>query len=808
MKQLTIMEIKRRSASLRSTDNITSAVSIVEGAKMIKDSSVNEIKRFINNIRSKNNVPFYTYLELFDAIVEKGTKSDIEYVGQVLSEAAVEAPSIPDPAQAVKNMAKAIKARRTRAINKAMGHTSDAAKALDNLKSALSQNVPSGTVNTGTNSTSSEQPSSEETANQEAAIKVYDNILEVLDRCEHCDRIYENYERISKRFNLEILFCENTRINGVEDTIVELCNLVDTYNMPGYIKFNTIVESAWYGLSSYYIEFNKHTILETAIDYFRFVDPDMSNYKSVMDASLIYDKEDMKGIDVLTEEEPEDSNETVPYHTLTFAKIVKEEADFDEIFKKFKENELSDKPETKLNKLINKLYDKNPSDVINKTPSLLSWIRTFFIVSTGAIPVIGPIVAAIGLITDRCIANAKDRKSLKKMIESFNKEIEASKKKLESTKSTETKEKLQEYIDSLEKNKKKLVSREADLYSDEERFDNFDIDDDLGDADFNWDDDDLFEFDEMTNSIEKFYNMSPISENDIRMIPFSITSNTSITEISKIVNKFPDYFHKNAFVDALKESLTSDKTKFKSENSIDRSLKKNAIRDAIDLLESTPIAEEKFDNNTEIIVYYDALFEAVEGMNFIFSVINEFEGDISSIHEASISNSLKLASMKIKKALTKMNDKHKGFYKNIDIGVNNLKKAAEKSLTADNREAVIKGSVLPSASKVLKLAIMNAGLIAIGQPIIAVIATLGYLGASAGFKAKERQMVIDEIEIELKMCQKYIDIAESKNDMKALKELLMIQRNLERQHQRIKYNMNVKFGQKTYDTSVTNPNNK
>ena len=56
-------------------------------------------------------------------------------------------------------------------------------------------------------------------------------------------------------------------------------------------------------------------------------------------------------------------------------------------------------------------------------------------------------------------------------------------------------------------------------------------------------------------------------------------------------------------------------------------------------------------------------------------------------------------------------------------------------------------------------------------------------------------MVLDEIEIELKMCEKYIDIAESKNDMKSLKQLLTIQRNLQRQQQRIKYKMKVDFNQ-------------
>ena len=62
-------------------------------------------------------------------------------------------------------------------------------------------------------------------------------------------------------------------------------------------------------------------------------------------------------------------------------------------------------------------------------------------------------------------------------------------------------------------------------------------------------------------------------------------------------------------------------------------------------------------------------------------------------------------------------------------------------------------------------------------------------------------MIIDEIEIELQMCDKYINIAEQKNDMKALRQLLTTKRELERQRQRIKYKMKVNFGQKYYDAN-------
>ena len=154
--------------------------------------------------------------------------------------------------------------------------------------------------------------------------------------------------------------------------------------------------------------------------------------------------------------------------------------------------------------------------------------------------------------------------------------------------------------------------------------------------------------------------------------------------------------------------------------------------------------------------------------------------------------------MKLKSAFTKMSDKEKSISRSIDLSLNNLTKSAEKAMTNDNREAVIKGSILPNASKVIKLAIVHAGLWFI-SPTLAVISFLGYLACSSKFKAKERQMVIDELEIEMKMCDKYIELAEQKNDMKALKQLLMTKRDLERQHQRIKYKMKIELGQKYYE---------
>jgi hypothetical protein len=51
------------------------------------------------------------------------------------------------------------------------------------------------------------------------------------------------------------------------------------------------------------------------------------------------------------------------------------------------------------------------------------------------------------------------------------------------------------------------------------------------------------------------------------------------------------------------------------------------------------------------------------------------------------------------------------------------------------------------------------------------------------------------------MCERYIKQAEDENDLKKVRQLEIIQRNLLRQQQRIKYKMHVVYNQKVPDVA-------
>ena len=160
----------------------------------------------------------------------------------------------------------------------------------------------------------------------------------------------------------------------------------------------------------------------------------------------------------------------------------------------------------------------------------------------------------------------------------------------------------------------------------------------------------------------------------------------------------------------------------------------------------------------------------------------------------SASTNIKMLSNKLQKMMQKVSDTDKEVSRKIDSSVNMFISGMQRAARNDNREAIIRGSILPSASKIVKTAILDTG-VALINPAIAIILALGQFAVSKRMKVKERQLVLDEIDIEIEMCKRYLRQAEDQNDLEAQKKLLRIQRNLERQKQRIQYNMKINWNQ-------------
>ena len=98
-----------------------------------------------------------------------------------------------------------------------------------------------------------------------------------------------------------------------------------------------------------------------------------------------------------------------------------------------------------------------------------------------------------------------------------------------------------------------------------------------------------------------------------------------------------------------------------------------------------------------------------------------------------------------------------------------------------------------SFSRCIKLLIPLLGISAIPVygPAVAIIALFGGIAISKDLTQKERTLLLDEIETEIEVLDKEISNAEAKNQMKKLRALLKTKKDLQRQYQRIKFNIRV-----------------
>lgn len=197
-----------------------------------------------------------------------------------------------------------------------------------------------------------------------------------------------------------------------------------------------------------------------------------------------------------------------------------------------------------------------------------------------------------------------------------------------------------------------------------------------------------------------------------------------------------------------------------------------------------PAVEESVDiEDKDAVVAY--LNEVADGNRILME-------SIVAVNELSISSHLKMA-------LNKMVNTVKGLDTKITVASNAVDSFSrlvshklDKSMEADNRESVIRGDILPSMSRCIKLA-CAAGVLCIINPALALVGLVVQFVMSSRGKAKEKQLVLNELDVELTMVDKYIQADEEKKDMKRLREHLLLKKKLQSQYARLKYNIKIEW---------------
>lgn len=479
---------------------------------------------------------------------------------------------------------------------------------------------------------------------------------------------------------------------------------------------------------------------------------------------LLYDKEDTPVLDIRVEdtvlELTEDNKQAIVAPKRNIAKD------------KMKELlNMSSKPVDVVKNKIKEMYAENPDNVIDELPNVFRILFDLFVIA-GAFA-ISPVLGIISGMVLWFIAMKVNREQAGKYVDKFKKEKARAEKRGEKL-TGKAKERNDAYVAKLTESITKLEDYQDSLHTDEEnderkgfgKEDEISSNSDDGLDDFDFGDDDfkiegaatnIILIDKAVTILENFkakpiYDYFASDKCDIRILPYIVKEGCESGLLDKRKTR-----------SILEDIVLDNKHNFKRWNTAKAGLR------ALDECGS-------INNN----LYYRA------------SKAIDFE---TIVQEMSIGNTLTMLADKVKNAASNLSDKEKVASKTLDDSIDNLRHAMENSLKQENKEAVIRGQVLPPASRIIKLALVS-GFTFLINPCLTVIYLLGVFALSKGLRAKERQIVLDEIDTELKVCKEYIEQAKNKQDMQAYRNCLQIEKKLLRQRDRLKYKMEVEYREK------------
>ena len=671
----------------------------------------------------------------------------------------------------------------------------------------------------------------------------YLSILEQTTKMVHIDRILKNYNEISKRFNMDKVITETYRDENIQDTILTVCNLIDTYNTSNSVKLNTTLETVWYGLSKFGYSIDLPLMFESACNYFMLKHDGANTCKLVLDATVITDPYKLGLSYIMEDPEVKDKfNNSIIGKTVEdsiFNFITKESVMitdntkkplvFVDSFNEFKKSE--DKDDGYL-KMLDILFKNKESDLVPNIMTVIEYMRIYLV--EYSLTSLDKIKEWLYFLSSRFMEMDYPVNIAEDLSVALNKEKDTVHDKISEEQDDEQKERLsiyvkyiENFIEDLETYISNVTGKSSDdIISIEKTEDN---EEELTEQDLQM----LAYIPAILNELkfDEYIDIDTYLEKNISIIP-----NDILIEICKFNRDYAPLVDPNHVIDLLENRLTAIKMGRVSSSTItDKYSTMSTYTDCINILKE----EQKSPVMTVEEAY--AYIKAYNTINSVLTLIESSYNTYGSILETSFGNTLKMAKERMAHAVANLGDKEKEASRSIDSAVNRFVEGLRRLFTTNQREAVIKGTICPSASQALKILLGATGLSAVGSvgtkaaagavakaaagaaagtktaaaltsaakvlgamkfPVLAIISILAFIICSKKFKNKERMMVLDEIDIELQMVDKYLELAERKEDLVAYKQLITIKRSLERDKQRIQYGMKVS-GQRVIPVSDT-----
>ena len=173
-----------------------------------------------------------------------------------------------------------------------------------------------------------------------------------------------------------------------------------------------------------------------------------------------------------------------------------------------------------------------------------------------------------------------------------------------------------------------------------------------------------------------------------------------------------------------------------------------------------------------------------------------------ALSEGSLMGKVDAVIDKFKSSLTALSDKEKMASATFDAAIESVKKSIMEVGEDEAREDVIADRYIPRASRVVKLT-LAMGLGYMIAPTLSIIGLFFYIAKTLQHRRDERRKVLNELDVEIDMCKKYIKQAEEKDDFEKMKRYKLILKKLLDTREKVKFLM-VSKGENVYSADYKN----
>ena len=158
---------------------------------------------------------------------------------------------------------------------------------------------------------------------------------------------------------------------------------------------------------------------------------------------------------------------------------------------------------------------------------------------------------------------------------------------------------------------------------------------------------------------------------------------------------------------------------------------------------------------------------------------------MSKLEEGALIGKLDAVIDKFKDTISSLSEKERTASATFDSLIESIKKAIMDVGDQESREDVIADRYIPRASRLVKLT-LALGLGYMIAPTLSVIGLFFYIAKTIATRTDERRKILNELDVEIEMCNKYIKQADEKDDFEKMRKYKLILKKLLDTRERVK----------------------